>query len=113
VALKEQQRYVLEGLRKKCEEHTTSQCSTVQDLYDTFIAYKQYMNYNFFLLGEDAGPPEAQEGHNFVEYFYAKIEELRLDDPNRALTLSEKLMFQGGELLIFQAARKTKKVCLR
>jgi hypothetical protein len=84
----------------------------VKDLYDTFIAYKHYMNYNFFLLGKDAGHPEAQEGHNLVEYFYAKVEELRLDDPNRALTLGEKLMFQG-ELLIFQAARKTKEVCLR
>jgi hypothetical protein len=41
------------------------------------------------------------------------MKELRLDDPNRALTLGKKLLFQGGELLIFQAARKTGGDCLQ
>jgi hypothetical protein len=47
-----------------------------------------------------------------VSYFYEKMLELRLDDPNRALALGERLMFQGGEMLIFQAARKTGGDCL-
>jgi hypothetical protein len=74
--------------------------------------YHQCLTYKFFLSTCNT-PYQALSGYDAVCYFYEKMKELHLDDPNRALTLGEKLTFQGGELFIFQAARKTGEDCLR